>query len=607
MAILQGDQIDLIIQMLQKISEYYYVSGLKLNLSKCEILPVNCREDDIARLLSATNMKRVAVLKHLGIHIDSNGSLPHNKNIAPLQQAMEKIADSFNSSLSSPLGRSIYAKFLLSSKYLHRIQNFHFSEIHLEELRKTVLKLTWTRTRPQDDTHTIRVHIANDRVAQPLFYGGLSVPDPVIQSKSMTFAWARKFGKPNHSLSWTTMLESLLTEHLRPTILQHVTLGPAEWQLTAANINNASPFWSQVFSSIGDIIKLSHRYDRFWALIPIFGYEDSPNENDISSLSYRNPSAFNLYLSGLRVVGQLFQINPMGHLISTSTKSFESLEAEFNIPIPTVIRNSLSTLIRQVKLSFRSTMASSSALYETVSTLQSLIRAQKSGCGQASRLLLQQQRSQWQWGQFPRSFSTYLADNMTNISSSEFSKALAKTRSNLLPPSIQWTSIQVFLRTLWTNVKEARTTRNLTRTTPTSPNCSNCGHAPERTIHLLFQCTLAQQIWSHVLAEFNDLAVTSNPSHSPVTLSSDLVLFNHPPRDLSENLATDLIQVVMTFKHLIYRFKFRDNINRFPTLRLALLTAALDLDKIAMVRQRNGLDSVLIETLIERLKTHVGM
>ena len=106
---------------------------------------------------------------------------------------MEKISDSYNSSLSSPLGRSIYAKFLLSSKYLHRIQNFHFSDSQLEELRKTVLKLTWTRARPQEDTHKIRVHIANDRVAQPLFYGGLSVPDPVVQSRSLTFAWARKF------------------------------------------------------------------------------------------------------------------------------------------------------------------------------------------------------------------------------------------------------------------------------------------------------------------------------------------------------------------------------------------------------------------------------
>ena len=607
MLILKGDQIDLIIQVLQKIAQYYLVSGLKLNLGKCEVLPINCQEDDIARLLAATNMKRVTVLKHLGIHIDENGNLPHDKNIAPLQNAMEKIADSYNSSLSSPLGRSIYAKFLLSSKYLHRIQNFHFSDIQLEELRKTVLKLTWTRARPQEDNHTIRVHIANARVAQPLYYGGLSVPDPILQSRSLTFAWARKFCRPNHSLAWTTMLESLLTEHHRPTILQHVSLGPMEWQQTAESIHDASSFWSEVFSSIGTIIKLSHEYDRHWALIPILGYEESPNTNDISSLSSRNPAAFNLHQAGLRVVGQLFQTNQTGHLIVSSIKSFETLEAEFNIVIPIILRNSISTLLRQIKLSFRSTIASASTLFERVSTLQSLIRSQKSGCGQASRLLLHQQRTHWQWGQFPRSFSTYLADNMTNITSREFSKALASTRSNLLPPSIQWSSITVFLRTMWTNVKEARTARNLVSTTPTSPNCSNCGLAPERTIHLLFECSLAQQVWSHLLTEFNDLATTNNPTHSPVILSSDLVLFNHTPRGLAEPLACELTQLVMIFKHLIYRFKFRENMNRFPTLRLALLTAALELDKVTLVRQRNGLDTTFIDNLVERLKTNVGM
>ena len=135
------------------------------------------------------------------------------------------------------------------------------------------------------------------------------------------------------------------------------------------------------------------------------------------------------------MVGQLFQTNQTGHLIPSTVKTFETLEAEFNIVIPVILRNSISTLVRQVKQSFRTTIASSSALYETVSTLQSLIRAQKSGCGQASRLLLQQQRSQWQWGQFPRSFATYVADNMINITSREFSKALATTRTNLLPPS----------------------------------------------------------------------------------------------------------------------------------------------------------------------------
>ena len=39
--------------------------------------------------------------------------------------------------------------------------------------------------------------------------------------------------------------------------------------------------------------------------------------------------------------------------------------------------------------------------------------------------------------------------------------------------------------------------------------------------------------------------------------------------------------------------------NRFPTLCLALLTTALELDKVTLVRQRNGLYTTLIENLVE--------
>ena len=607
MLLLQGDQIDLVIETLQKISEYYHVAGLKLNVSKCEILPVNCREEDITRLLSAVNMKRVTTLKHLGIHIDSNGNLPHDKNIAPLQQTMSKISDSFNSSLSSPLGRSIYAKFLLSSKYLHRIQNFHFTDNQLDELRKTVLRLTWTRSRPQDDAYSVRVHIAQDRVAQPLYYGGLSVPHPVIQSKALTFSWARKLCNPNHALSWTMMLEALLLEHRRPTISQHVTMGPTEWQSTATSISTSSPFWAYVFSAIGTIMELSHQYDKHWALIPIIGYEESPVTNDISSLSSQNRPALNLHQAGLRLVGQLFHTNLLGHVVTSNVKTFEALEAEFDVSIPIILRNSISTLVQQIKLKYRDTISTSSSLFETVSTLQSLLRVQKSGCGQATRLLLQHQRSHWDWGQFPRSYATYTADNMVNISSREFSKALARSRSNPLPPSIQWTSIAVFLRTLWTNVKEARTARNQTRQAPIDQTCSNCGLSPERTIHLLYQCPLAQQVWTYLIDEINTLASLNNPTHSPIQLTSDLVLFNHTPNNLQDQMSADLLQIVMTVKHLIYRFKFRENLNRFPTVRLSLLTAALELDKTVMVRQRSGLDSQFLENMVDKIKTRVGM
>ena len=75
--LLQGDQIDAILDLLRKIADYYYVSGLKLNISKCEILAIGCNELDIERLISVTGMKRVTTLKHLGIHID-NAQDEHN-------------------------------------------------------------------------------------------------------------------------------------------------------------------------------------------------------------------------------------------------------------------------------------------------------------------------------------------------------------------------------------------------------------------------------------------------------------------------------------------------------------------------------------------------
>ena len=55
--LLQGDQIDAILDLLRKIADYYYVSGLKLNISKCEILPIGCNELDIERLIRETGIK----------------------------------------------------------------------------------------------------------------------------------------------------------------------------------------------------------------------------------------------------------------------------------------------------------------------------------------------------------------------------------------------------------------------------------------------------------------------------------------------------------------------------------------------------------------------
>ena len=140
--LLQGDKIELILQMLVKIGQYRFVAGLILNLVKCEIMVLNCHAPDIQRIVQQTGMKRVIVMKHLGLKILISGELAYDDNIAPVQAATDKIADSLSNTTSTSLGRSLYAKFLLSSRYLHKIQNFSFTDNQLLGMRSTILRLT---------------------------------------------------------------------------------------------------------------------------------------------------------------------------------------------------------------------------------------------------------------------------------------------------------------------------------------------------------------------------------------------------------------------------------------------------------------------------------
>ena len=599
--LLQGDQIDLILQMLIKIGQYRLVAGLILNLFKCEIMAINCQEQDIQRLVSQTNMKRVNTLKHLGLLINEDGEMTFNDNLAPVQAAMDNIANSLSTSSSTPLGRSLYAKFLLSIRYLHRIQNFTFSDVQLSELRKSVLLLTWTRHRVGSDTSSTRVHIAGDRVAHPISVGGLSVPDPTIQSQAVKFSWLRKMSSPDHNLVWVKILESLLLETNGPNISTHLILGTAEWLETSLSLWNISKFWSDVFRTCSLFINLSHRVDRVWHLIPIIGHEDTDFATvNISSLSYRNPVARSIIWSGLNNVGQLFELNSLGQIDINNLKSFPVIEQEFNIVIPGPLRNSLIGLVNMARAVNR--YSPSLPLPETICTAQSLLRVHPSGCQVATRLLLSIQRQHWEWGDFPRSYSTYLRDGIINLSSAQFSAALTRSRRTSLPPSVQWTSIQILIRTLWTNVKEQRTARNLTNPQPISNLCSNCQAHPEHTIHLIYQCTLAQQVWSVLESVLTEVL----RSQQPVALSRDNIMYNHPIGGVSDSQKYDVIDITMVIKHAIYRLKFRENMNRLPTPRLLIVIAALDLEKAVKVRNYFNKESIFINEVTNVLKARAG-
>ena len=92
-----------------------------------------------------------------------------------------------------------------------------------------------------------------------------------------------------------------------------------------------------------------------------------------------------------------------------------------------------------------------------------------------------------------------------------------------------------------------------------------------------------------------------------MTLSQDMIMFNHTPSSLSTELSRDLVNIVMTIKHRLYLLRFRDNQDRLPSFRMALLWSILDIDKVIMVRQHNGINSSFLESFNDRLKVIVGL
>ena len=347
-------------------------------------------------------------------------------------------------------------------------------------------------------------------------------------------------------------------------------LGSKDWDDTALSMSDISPFWSQVFSSISRIIQLSHKFDRVWSAIPILGCELSPEiDLNIGSLSAKNPAALRLVQAGLCTVGQLFKVNDLG----------------FNILI---------------------LMNTSQVIFDSKSTIQSLVSKYPSGCSQATNLLLRAIRDQWDWGPFPRSYATYLNENMIQISPSQFSASFIRTRASLLPPAVQWSSYSILLRTMWTRVKEARTQRNHFRNPPFDSSCSNCHGPPERTKHLIYDCRIAQHFWQVMINALNNILSISNPDHDPTTISSDLILFNHPPPGMNQLHARDLIDIIMLAKHVLVKLKYRHNPERLPTERLLIATVALDAEKITRVRALTGQPINILAEMTKKFKSIVG-
>ena len=573
--LLDGNNTQGIISTVNKTSQYEDVSGLKLNLSKCEFLAINCPQQTIDQL-QGLGMKRVSRLKHLGVIIEESGEVLEEHNFQPIVDKLETIATRFKTSGSTPIGRSLYAKFLLGSRYVHRLQNGSLSAGMMEQITDSLLLMTWTKSRYGEDLPGYRVHIAKARVTQPFRYGGLNLPDPAVQSKSLRLLWLKRFTLEYQSQGWYKLLSLALTRLQRPTPAAHLTLGHREWRKTAQVLRNTSPYWSQVFDVGDELQRLATEQFKLWHMIPIFGTSGQDNIVNLDSLEYANPMARHVMSSSLKVVGQLFNVNNLGIINTRSLKSREEV-SRLHANIGPMLWNSMLGLVNEIKRDYRQSINAVRVRMTNQTALESIVFKYSKGCSAANDLLLRAPRLRWPQGEVPPSHRTYTNSGITQISKDSFLDAFTSVYKSEVLPSIKWTSLQVLLRTLWTQVKESNTTRN------GNDQCLNCMQQPEHTIHLMHSCVVAQ----HTLRIIKD--AVNSLLNDEIDMTSDLVLFHKVPATVQPQQRQDIIDLLLIYKHVIYRTRFRQNQNRQPTTKLITISIILELEKHILLKNRQCL------------------
>ena len=157
-------------------------------------------------------------------------------------------------------------------------------------------------------------------------------------------------------------------------------------------------------------------------------------------------------------------------------------------------------------------------------------------------------------------------------------------RSNL-PPTVRWISHQIFLRTIWTKVKQSQRGRD--------DRCTNCSLHPERTTHLFFHCSTATNLYNQL-----KLHINSYLQDEPITIDLDTVLFH---QTISGTHRGSIIHLLMVAKYTLYRSRFITQ--NIPSTRFLILNMVLTLAKTLKLEQ----EQQMLHYVINRMKLQINL
>ena len=53
-------------------------------------------------------------------------------------------------------------------------------------------------------------------------------------------------------------------------------------------------------------------------------------------------------------------------------------------------------------------------------------------------------------------------------------------------------------------------------------------------------------------------------------------------------METDINDIILIMKHILYRLRFRDRFDRYPTVRTTTIIIVIEIEKLIEIRRRKG-------------------
>ena len=91
-----------------------------------------------------------------------------------------------------------------------------------------------------------------------------------------------------------------------------------------------------------------------------------------------------------------------------------------------------------------------------------------------------------------------------------------------------------------------------------------------------------------------------------IDTTSDLVLFHKVPATVPPSHRQDIIDLLLIYKHIMYRVRFRENQDRRPSTRLILISIILELEKHVLLKNRQCQTAENLISYLQELRSAIN-